>query len=549
MKIFAHAFSTPENYFNHPELKQNGTIRTAALSGLSTKGKRMYSPAIGKALVYLLTGELTILQGKDGSIKVAYMTSSNKVIECQSLPNRTTPEKRLWLFNDHGQSHPSAHPVLALIEVLLTPHWPETLSALTQAAYESGFPTTNDTLKTLPNTNDAFVTALMHLSDTMYYEGKSQESRLVTEDDKPVLADYFPKATTNDGVRPERIAKAIGTEGERLLQPGTSSSFVDQLIRLTKRGGVAMLVGPPATFKTETVKHVILQTGSQVVKMRGSPGAEDRDFIGSVVPGEHGPQWVDGPLAQAFSMAYYKPTIIHIDEILRYMPDTLNVFITAMDELSYDDARVVLQSSFPQLDAQAFDQMVDSLLQYRDERYYMLDLPNGQTLFAPQRHLTWMMTTNWGEDHMQVASNIDAALLSRIDLTLDYVRAERTVTEPIYQKVAGNDKVGHELTRIVAEFEDALYFEYTKGEMGLQRPMDPRKSIAMLKAARSAVNVGMSIPDAIREAANSTAIPQCVPRSTNGMLIEATTITVRNLLENVLKSVSVFNVPSRRMSK
>jgi len=546
MKIFTNVFSEAESFFNHPELRKDATIRQAAMSTLSSKGKRMYSTAIGKAYVYLSTGELTILQTKEGSIKVSYMTSDNQVVEAHSLPNRADPAKRLWMFT---HADPSAQPALAIVEALLSPNWPETMMAVRQAAYESGHPVPTDELRGLPGTNDQFVTAIMHLSDTMYYEGKAQESLIVTEDDKPVMADYHTKATTNDGVRPERISKAISAEGDRLAQPGSGSSNTDLLIQLTQRGGVAMLVGPPATFKTETVKYVIMKTGSQVVKMRGSPGVEDRDFIGTIIPGDPTPHWEDGPLARAFSMAYFKPTIIHIDEILRYLPETLNTFITAMDELSYNDALAVLKSKYHTMPANEFGPMVDSLLQRKDDRFYMLELPNGQMLFAPKRHLTWMMTTNWGEDHLQVANNVDSALLSRTDLIIDYTRAERTVTQPIYQDVAGSDTVGNELAKIVSEFEDALYHEYEKGEMGLSRPMDPRKSIAMLKAARSAVNAGMSIPDAIQQAASVTAVPHCVPRAPNGTLVEATKVTVLNLLKNVLKATTVFNVPSRRVSK
>src|SRR5690606_19079700 len=86
---------------------------------------------------------------------------------------------------------------------------------------------------------------------------------------------------------------------------------------------------PTGTFKTETGKQLALTTDARLVTLKGAAGIEDRDFWGSIVPTEHGPKWVDGPLTKAFRSAQKNKTVLLIDELLRFEPLYANVLVGA----------------------------------------------------------------------------------------------------------------------------------------------------------------------------------------------------------------------------
>ncbi|MFC6662484.1 AAA family ATPase [Deinococcus multiflagellatus] len=290
-------------------------------------------------------------------------------------------------------------------------------------------------------------------------------------------------------------------------------------------------MGPPGTFKTETVKRLVLETGAAVVKMRGAPGIEDRDFIGAITPGVNGPEWVDGPLARAFVLAKSRPTVLQIDEILRYHAEHLQVLVGAMDELSYEDARAVLAPALDQLADAERPAFLQATLPDPGARYYMLDLPTGEAIFCPKPHLVWALTTNMGEDHLQTAQTLDSALLSRIDLVIDYDRPDVETVMPIYEAVAGDAR----LAQLGYELEDLTYAIAADAEGLLVRPMDARKTIALLKEARACVEDGLSLRDAVLEAAFVTAVPHCCPRDARGLIEEASRAgLLKRIAEEVL---------------
>jgi len=550
MKLFQKAFGTAEHFFDKSVLDRNHAIRDSALSHRSTAGKRGYSTTIGRAAVLLLTGEAKIRHDPARRIiQVAFDTKSAGRVTCTSQHllnstghNRLTPRK--WAFNSE---HPLGEPMLMIAEaLLLEDHWPDTLAALQHAADLSGYPIAPADLKQLPNTNDDFITAMHRISDHMYYEGKATEdaiSDVLPSSINTVESDL--NTVTTSTIR-EKLKVALAAR----TQTVSKDSTLGRLMRLTKRGGVALLIGPPATFKTETVKRLVLETGAQVVKMRGAPGVEDNDHIGEIVPGEQGPVWVDGPLTRAFVLAARGQTILHIDEILRYQPETLNILITALDELSYEDAKAVLAPSLKQLpdDAQR-RALLDEHLPHQDTRYYMLALRNGDLLFAPKKNLSWVMTTNMGEDHLQTADRIDSALLSRISLVIDIARAGAEITHPIYRAVVGEDEHTDVLVKIASEFEDMTYNEYAQGESLLCRPLDPRKVIALLEEARGCLSDGMDVAAALQEAALVTAVPHCSPRQADGSLEPGATTRIMAMLAEVISASSVFTTPARRIGK
>lgn len=281
-----------------------------------------------------------------------------------------------------------------------------------------------------------------------------------------------------------------------------AQSHASRLARLTKRGGVALLVGPPGTFKTETAKRVAVDQGLHLVVAKGAPGVEDRDFIGAVYPTAQGPAWVDGPISRAFALAAREPTLLLIDEVLRYMPETLNVLVGALDAVSTAEA---VRAGIP-------EQMLSG-----GERHYLLPLPNGEHLTCPVQNLTWVMTTNLGQDHYQTADRLDGALLSRVDLTLEYQAADEEIARKLYLSVAGDERVADVAFQIELMTREAM-----SGRGALpQRALDARKTVAMIKETRSLLDDGLELAAAFLEAFETVALPYCCTRDTQtGMLDE-----------------------------
>ncbi|WP_156372719.1 AAA family ATPase, partial [Deinococcus sp. Leaf326] len=344
--------------------------------------------------------------------------------------------------------------------------------------------------------------------------GRSASFELDTQDGDPTLETDF-----NTQALPQ-INLATLIHPPLRVRPQTTHR--DRLTRLTRRGGVALLVGPPGTFKTETSKQVAVEQGLHLVIAKGSPGVEDRDFIGAVYPTANGPAWVDGPISRAFLMAAKAPTLLLIDEVLRYLPETLNVLIGALDAISTAEALAV---GIPQ------DMLSGG------ERHYLLPLPNGEHLACPVQNLTWVMTTNLGQDHLQTADRLDGALLSRIDLTLEYREADEQTARALYLQVAGDERIADVAFEAELVTRQAMS---TPGALPL-RALDARKTIALIKEVRTLVDEGEELAVAFLEAFETVALPYCCPRDPHtGALEEAVKEALLGTLrEQVLNELQV----------
>ncbi|WP_155864521.1 AAA family ATPase [Deinococcus ficus] len=523
MKIFDGAFQREEKFFETRHFSRNQTIRPQAFSAAGNVAARKYSPTIALGAVKILIGEVSIYHDGD-RVYVTYQSSTGGQESAGSVPGSGG---RLWSASD--SSNPTLRAALVFAEALLLGIAPETRSALSAVANLSGYPVSSSALKALPEQNDDFITEMHRVVDAAYFENKG---RALTMSTTPVISGVAGLTL----VTPERIAQILGIQPGLSPAPTSKSSVLNRLARLTRRGGAALLIGPPGVFKTETIKQLVLQTGHAVVKMRGSPGIEDQDFLGMYTPGaDSKATWVDGPLARAFRLASRGPTILHIDEILRFLPETLNVLVTAMDELSYDDAVAVIQPLIAKQDPEKQAGIIKAHLPNPDARYYMLQLPQGTLLFAPKPHLSWLMTTNMGEDHLQVAANIDAALLSRIHLVIDMPRAEPKVTLSLYERILAGVPGAERIAKVAQEFENNVYSHYQSGDGNLARPLDPRKVIAMLQETRACLEDGMPPADALVEAALVTAVPHCAARNPDGSLEEVGVSTTIDFLKEVIR--------------
>lgn len=513
------AFNKEETYFSGLARRQQIPAALVSPRG-PAGGHRYYGPGIGYAAALLLTGEVRI-ERAGRVLRVTY-PSSGKVGGMRTVASSDTAAGREWMGDTLGSA--TAPWMLYLAEALVLGMHPETLGTLRALAGHTGGLIGEAELRALPGKDAGVRDAILKLCDHAYYELK----------DKVERGEIVEGSFTLPALQPvPRASLGALLRGRSGITEGVGSTPLQRLRRLARRGGAALLVGPPGTFKTETVKRLVLELGAAVVKMRGAPGVEDRDFIGAITPGVSGPEWVDGPLARAFMLAKQGLTVLQIDEILRYHAENLQVLVGAMDELSYADARAVLRPALDRMPEAGADAFLRDTLPDPDGRYYMLDLPTGEAIFCPKKNLVWALTTNMGEDHLQTAQNLDSALLSRIDLVIDYDRPELDVVLPIYEAVAGDAR----LARLGYELEDLTYAMAADAEGTLVRPMDARKTIALLKEARACMEDGMPLRQAVLEAAFVTAVPHCCPRDARGLIeVASREDLIKRISEEVLSA-------------
>src|SRR3954453_5608981 len=241
------------------------------------------------------------------------------------------------------------------------------------------------------------------------------------------LADavYFFVKHTNPQVRDEAWSAPPASVDPRLWRPHTvpaaavGTTPLAMLGRLIRRGGTALLSGPTGAGKTTGAKQACLAAGARLVVVKGRPGLDDRQLYGGIYPTADHFQWVDGPLAQAWRLAHHEPVVLLIDELARLDPYHLAALIGALDRLNGAEVRAVLGQD----DVAAIVGLDDTA------EYYLLQLPNGDRLLAPCRHLTIVATTNLGTDYVQVQASFDAALLRRFAVQLEIERLETPIRQ------------------------------------------------------------------------------------------------------------------------
>lgn len=369
----------------------------------------------------------------------------------------------------------------------LLPATAEALQAFIQALAQAGlrYPFTAHSLHASV-TSQPLYHALARLADTIDAEVDQQVQNGKIQ--------VIPSATAtrlDEHVQDVPLAECLYPPKKQV-----ENTHLQRLERLIDRGGTALLVGPPGTFKTETAKLAAVQSGASLVIAKGSPGVEDRDFIGGVYPSETGgAAWVHGPLSRAFVAAATRKTVLLIDEALRYLPETLSVLIGTMDTYSHAEVKAM------NLDVPG-----------EVGRYYVLPLPNGKHLVCPAQNLTWILTTNMGADHHQVTDRLDAALQSRLDMELYFGVPAKDKVLKLYEQACGSAdlaRLGHRaevMTRDLLEGDRRC----------LERPLEARKVLAVLRETRSMMDHGIPMKDAFLDAFMTVAVPYCCKHEDQG---------------------------------
>jgi MoxR-like ATPase len=327
---------------------------------------------------------------------------------------------------------------------------------------------------------------ILPLIDSWYYSAKILIEKVSVSDEPPFV-----------GMMKDITSVLLGeTPTITTASPKTSSP----LSRIIARGGTALLTGPTGTFKTESAKRAAIESQSRLVVVKGMPGLEDRDLLGAVVPTVNGPQWVDGPLTKAFRHAQNEKTVLIVDELSRFEGHYQAVFIVALDELSPDE--VVAMGMTPIL----------------DERHRLLTLTNGEQIIAPRSRLSIIATTNLGDDYIQASNQLDAALLGRFNLVIDYPYPDPTISLKLYSDVSNPT-----VAKVVHALELFTRTNTVHNQGLLQREANPRVIKSLLEEYSALLEQGDSKDSALLEAAKQTLIPFCVQRNSNGALEESGT--------------------------
>lgn len=484
-------------------------IREADRADLRKDAASTYAPGAGQAVYDLFTNQVAVRRTSDGDL--AYRARGE--IRCAGRIDLTP----LHFISAATPGTPPGHvAVSALVLAAAEPgRLPATARALQTFARALGrvgltFPAQPFSLSS--SSNHAVIrSALHHLTDTLDAELRHLAARNEAWASINVnLGDPFAAATEDLNV----AALLSPRQAER-----AASTPERTLARLVRRGGAALLVGPPGTFKTETAKRVAVDAGMTLVVAKGAPGVEDRDFLGGVYPGLTGPAWVDGPISRAFLAAAQGPTVLLLDEVLRYHHEALNVLVGAMDTVSTPEAVAI---GIPGA-------------HLHGDRHHLLPLPNGDHLTCPAGNLTWIMTTNLGDDHLQTADRIDAALLSRIDLVIDFPVPDETTARALYTQISGCHAVASAVYQAELVTRDAV------SGAGAQtiRALDARKSIALIREIRALQDDGLDLAAALQEAFEVVALPHCCARDASGRLEEAAAAMLRARLdEEVLRALA-----------
>lgn len=467
-------------------ISKNTTIPESALAEGRSHGIYLYSAGLGNALIDLLCGEIG-LKHTDQGLEVIVAGEGRVLIGRDGK----------WFARSRDAEELKTTPIAGYALALTSDLLPQTAQRLRSLIRKLGmlnlaFPFRRDTLITATN-NAVIKEAVMQVTDALDYE----LSKLEITVEEGILRGPLQGEDLNLAA----LVRGVSTQF-------TASTPEMKLQRLVRRGGSALLIGPPGTFKTETAKRVAVEQHLSLIIAKGAPGVEDRDFIGGLYPSPNGngAVWIDGPLSRAFYSASRQPTLLLIDEVLRYHPENLNVIIGAMDTVSTKEALAI---GIPESELTGKDNMVD-----HSGRWYLLPLPNGDVLTAPYRNLLWVFTTNIGGDHLQTADRFDGALLSRLDHIIEYTYPDEAVATRLYTEIAEDS----ELADLVYRAELLTREMMQEEDRALARSLEARKSIALIKEIRALEKEGTERMAAFMDAFESIAVPYCVPRDMDGAL-------------------------------
>jgi hypothetical protein len=299
---------------------------------------------------------------------------------------------------------------------------------------------------------------------------------------------------------------------------GPGSSVLSDLKRWIRRGVNVFLTGPTGTFKTSTANQAALVNKANLFSVQGRPGLEDRDFYGGVypVPGKE-PAWVPGPVAQAFdSAASGALTVLVFNEVTRFEPLYFNATIGMMDE--YSGAELAAHGvTFTEDHLKAM-----GLNSQNEGRYYLLTLPNGESIACRKELLCFVGTANLGTDYV-TTGELDAALLRRYERHVEMTFPDESVVMPLLIQAAGDAHLAEVAYRLEVftrpqVVDDLGFSEEMSAEGLLKRAMNFSTTRTLLDEARELVESGVPARSAFIRAAQSTVVPYCVPRLPSGTL-------------------------------
>ena len=294
-----------------------------------------------------------------------------------------------------------------------------------------------------------------------------------------------------------------------------SSSLIDRLERVIRRGEKALLVGPSGTFKTESAKQAAINTGRALVVIQGRPGLEDRDLFQGFANTGSGFVAVDGPLARAFRLAASQRVTLIVNELLRFEPVHLSALVGALD--TYTPSELWAMGVTP-----VHDQL----------RHYLLEMPTGERLACPTQNLSIITTTNLGDDYQQLGQTIDAALLRRLGLVIDVPEADLRIVTRIYIEAgAPGDAVA-----ALISLEERTRSEVAPNGL-LVRAANPGVMLTLIGEAGSLVAEGLTWRAALEEAARVTVVPYCCPRDARGALEIAAVSALERDLKVLFRTV------------
>ena len=457
-----------------------------------------------RAVCQLLTGDVAL--GREGdSFSVRYTSnngSKTRIATSYLHPNAPSP-LRLW----EGADAMTAPVALCIIEAMLletTGQGSDSQLAEVKERYEAFLdecylvlsepaPYTQDQLREAAQ-EELCQRAMMALTDGIYFAVKRSDDKGLREYDGG-SGEELPDLPDEDYRRlfglPENAAEA------QALPAGYLSTTLSGLLAT---GGTCLLVGPTGTFKTTTATRAANEAGAALQVVKGRPGIEDRDFFGGVVPTENGPTWVDGPVTQAFRSGREEPTMLLMDELLRFEPLFLGAFVGLLDPAS--PAELAARSIEPASGCES-------------EPHYVAELPNGEAVACPTSRLTLVATTNMGRDYVQ-STDLDAALMGRFELTMEVEKPDQRVKRMLYEQEGGT-KVADLLEAIENAVADCLI-----DDGGLYvRKAHPRLMLNMARHMQRILDTQGLTNDkevAAEEAARVTVVPNCVAREANGLL-------------------------------
>ena len=152
-------------------------------------------------------------------------------------------------------------------------------------------------------------------------------------------------------------------------------------------------------------------------------------------------------------------------------------------------------------------------------RYYALRLPNGDLIYAPTEYLSVIGTTNLGQDYI-TAQALDAALMRRFHRHVEVPYADEEQALKVILASCSDDHLARVTYQLEVHSREQVPQNGSRSEEGLlAREMNPSVSAALAKETYALIHEeGLEPEAAFFEAAQTTAVPYCVPRMASGAL-------------------------------